>query len=245
LETAKLCQVQDLLGERVGRDVFIYSISIDPERDTPAALKRYAEKFKVKPGWEFLTGNKADIKLLRTKLGLYREESEGENLTEHNTSLIVGNEATGQWIKRSPFDNPKVLASVLGDQLHNYRVPKAGAKSYAEVPPMPKFTRGEYLFRTRCQSCHTVGAGDTAGPDLWGVVDKRDRAWLVRWLKVPDQMLKEKDPIAMALYAKYKELPMPNLKLNDVDASALIDYLEAESRRVGDVKRADAKPPTP
>src|SRR5690242_10787973 len=56
LETAKLAQVQRLLGDRVGKDIFFYSISIDPERDTPKALKAYAQRFHVKPGWLFLTG---------------------------------------------------------------------------------------------------------------------------------------------------------------------------------------------
>src|SRR5262245_43126643 len=56
LETARLVQVQRLLGDRVGKDVFFYSISIDPKRDTPGVLKAYAEKFGVGPGWLFLTG---------------------------------------------------------------------------------------------------------------------------------------------------------------------------------------------
>src|ERR1700757_2675247 len=60
METAKLAQVQRLLGDRVGRDVFFYSISIDPQRDTPAALKAYADKFHAKPGWLFLTGAQSD-----------------------------------------------------------------------------------------------------------------------------------------------------------------------------------------
>src|SRR5438093_1191352 len=55
LETARLVQVQQLLSDRVGKDVFFYSISIDPEQDTPAVLKAYAEKFGVGPGWLFLT----------------------------------------------------------------------------------------------------------------------------------------------------------------------------------------------
>lgn len=69
LETAKLAQVQRLLGDRVGKDVFFYSISIDPERDTPQELKSYADKFHVKPRWLFLTGEKKDIELIRKKLG--------------------------------------------------------------------------------------------------------------------------------------------------------------------------------
>jgi protein SCO1/2 len=229
LETAKLRQVQEALGERVGREIFMYSITITPEHDTPAVLKAYAEKFKVGPGWQFLTGKEADITLLRKKLGLY---GDGEERKDHTMSLIVGNEATGQWLKRSSFDHPKVLAAVLGDQLFNYSRPGAGRKSYAEAPRSLRLDPGEDLFRRRCQVCHTVGAGDTLGPDLLGVTDRRDRAWLVRWLKTPDAMLAEKDPIAMALYARYKELPMPNLKLGDRDAEVLIGYLEAESRRV-------------
>ena len=70
LETAKLVQVQRLLGDRVGKDVFFYSISIDPKRDTPEVLKAYAEKFGVGPGWLFLTGKEADIELIGRKLGL-------------------------------------------------------------------------------------------------------------------------------------------------------------------------------
>ena len=58
LETARLLQVQKILGDRVGKDVFLYSISIDPETDTPEVLKKYAEKFRIGPGWQFLTGTR-------------------------------------------------------------------------------------------------------------------------------------------------------------------------------------------
>ena len=61
LETARLAQVQRILGERVGKDIFFYSISIDPGHDTPPVLKAYLEKFGVGPGWLFLTGKKEDI----------------------------------------------------------------------------------------------------------------------------------------------------------------------------------------
>ena len=50
-ETARLRQIQEQLGDRVGRDVFMYSISIDPERDSPEVLKRYSETFSAGPGW--------------------------------------------------------------------------------------------------------------------------------------------------------------------------------------------------
>ena len=61
LETARLAQVQKKLGDRVGKDIFFYSISIDPKHDTPDVLKAYVEQFHVGPGWTFLTGKKEDI----------------------------------------------------------------------------------------------------------------------------------------------------------------------------------------
>src|SRR5476651_2114272 len=73
LETARLAQVQRLLGDRVGKDIFFYSISIDPKQDTPEVLKAYAEKFHAGPGWLFLTGKEEDILLISKKLGLYSD----------------------------------------------------------------------------------------------------------------------------------------------------------------------------
>src|SRR6185369_7249902 len=88
LETARLREVQRILGDRVGRDIFIYSITIDPERDTPEVLKRYAEKFQIGPGWLFLSGKEADTTLLRRKFGMYNEEKRVEKLQEHDVSSI-------------------------------------------------------------------------------------------------------------------------------------------------------------
>lgn len=238
LETAKLRQVQEALGTRVGREIFIYSISIDPDHDSPAVLREYAQKFKVGPGWQFLTGRLEDIELLRRKLGLYED---GEPRSDHTMNLIVGNEATGQWKQRSSFDNPKVLARVVGDELFNYSRPRANDASYAEAPRLIALDPGEDLFRRRCQVCHTVGAGDTLGPDLAGVTRARPRAWLVRWLKAPDEMLAARDATALALYAKYKELPMPNLRLSDHDVDVLMGYLETQTERVEGMQAARAR----
>jgi len=77
LEAARLIQVQQLLGDRVGRDIFFYSISIDPTQDTPAVLKASAEEFNVGPGWLFRTGEEDDIKLVAKKLGLPRPDLAG------------------------------------------------------------------------------------------------------------------------------------------------------------------------
>src|SRR3954465_11825197 len=100
LETARLAQVQKMLGDRVGKDIFFYSISIDPARDTPKVLKAYAEKFGVGPGWLFLTGKPEDIALVTKKLGLSRK-SDATSKDGHAASLMVGNEPTGQWMRNS------------------------------------------------------------------------------------------------------------------------------------------------
>jgi len=237
LETAQLVRVQRILGDRLGKDVFFYSISIDPDHDTPEVLKEYKERFGA--NWTFLTGDEEEIIELRRKLGLYIEEIEDGSLN-HNVNMIIGNQATGRWMKRSPFENPYFLATQIGSWLHNWKLPSnANRNSYADAPKLQVPTMGENLFRTRCVACHTVGAGDIGepgqrrlGPDLLGVTQKRDRAWLARWLAEPEKMLAEKDPIIMEQYARFNEVPMPNMRLNELEVASLIDYMESESRRV-------------
>lgn len=240
METARLRQVTSLLGDRVGKDVFVYSISIDPKTDTPAVLKDYKARFQIDaPGWVFLTGDDADITLLRQKLGLYMPELAGS--TDHNLSLIVGNQSTGRWQKASPFENPYVLANHLGSVLHNWKTASVAPNDYANAPTkLRPISKGEQLFRTRCASCHVIGAQEVSamrpvGPDLLGVGQRRERAWLERWLKHPDQMIAEKDPIATAMLADYK-IPMPNLRLNDVEVAALLEHIDEESVRMQPVK---------
>ncbi len=226
VETANLKRVQKMLGERMGKDVFFYSISIDPRHDTPASLKSYADKFKVGPGWTFLTGKAEDITLLRKKLGLYRDDAEGRKMAGHSISLIVGNEATGRWIKRSPFDEPKLLARMLGSTLPQITHAGANRLSYASATEVPVQGKGERLYNSRCASCHSLGNQDGIGPGMAGVTQKRDRAWLERWLENPAAMIAGNDPVAVALYRQFNQVMMPNLKLDKSEIAALLEYLE-------------------
>jgi len=231
METAKLRKIQEMLGEHAGKDVYMYSITVDPERDTPAKLKAYMQKFNIGPGWQFLTGNKADIDEIRKKLAMYSDEE--EELSDHPITFVLGNEATGQWLKRTPFDLPETLISVLLGRLQQHKFTASMAQaSYAQTHALPPARTGEDLFNTRCTACHTIGQGDRLGPDLLDVVSKRDRSWLVRWLQEPDVMLKEQDPLATALFNQYDQVPMPNLKLTDKNTLDLIEFLQTESQRV-------------
>jgi protein SCO1/2 len=197
-------------------------------------LKAYREKFSIKPGWTFLTGNEDDITLLRKRLGLYMDEIQNDD-RDHNLTFIVGNDRTGKWIKRSPFDNSKVLANLIGYGLFDGQKMRKNARSYADAPAAPNFTKGDYLFRTRCESCHTIGEGETRlGPDLIGVTERRERAWLARWLKEPDKMLEEGDPTATELFEQYQQIAMPNLRLTEEEVEALIEHMASESLRKSD-----------
>src|SRR5207245_229419 len=153
LETARLVQVQRLLGERVGKDLYLYSISIDPRHDTPDVLKEYAAKFHVGPGWLFLTGDEDDIKLIASKMGLSssmnRRSDDG-----HATMLMVGDEPTHQWMQNSAEDNPQFLAATIGKFL-GWRS-ETPAASYAEARPLA-LDRGGSVFRPRAVGCHTIG----------------------------------------------------------------------------------------
>jgi protein SCO1/2 len=241
LETARLREVQKILGDRVGRDVFMYSITIDPKVDTPEVLKHYAEKFQVGPGWLFLTGKEADITLLRRKLGLYGEEDQSpESIKDHSLTLIIGNQSTGQWMKSSPYENPYVLATQVGSWLHNWKLPPKEKRDYASAPEIRNISKAETLFRTRCAACHTIGSETVGGPekqplgpDLFGVTQRRDRAWLTRWLAEPDKMLAEQDPLALSLLAAYNNVAMPNLRLGSAEIEDLLTFIDEETRRKG------------
>jgi protein SCO1/2 len=222
--------VQRLLGDRMGRDVFFYSITIDPDHDTPAVLGEYAEKYHAGPGWLFLTGAKADIEVIGRKLGLYTGP-DPRNPDGHVPYLLVGNQATGQWMRNSATDNPKFIARTIGEWLDSWQTPANDAlKSYADAPTRT-FDKGQYTFAYHCSACHAIGSGEArVGPDLEGVTRRRDRDWLRRFIATPDRMNAAGDPIALALRAEYGQARMPNLDLNDEDVSAVIGYLDRQSR---------------
>jgi protein SCO1/2 len=230
LETARLVQVQKMLGDRVGKDIFFYSISIDPKRDTPKVLKEYAEKYHVGPGWTFLTGKKADIDLISKKLGLYTDP-DPNNRDGHTPSVLIGNEPGGQWMRNAATDNPRFLANMIGNWLNSWKnaAPMDTNVNYEKASKIDLSDKGRYIFASQCAACHTIGHGDKIGPDLLGVTNVRERAWLERFISTPDQVLAEKDPIAVALFEKYKQVNMPNLRMADVDLKNLMDFLTRES----------------
>jgi len=228
LETARLVQLQKALGDRMGKDVFFYSITIEPEHDTPEVLKAYADKYHVGPGWLFLTGKPADIKLIAGRLGLDSLPN-GNDPDGHTPSLLIGNEATGIWMKNSALDNTKFIAWKI-EQMMGYGAQTVDTVAASKTGAVKlNIDKGQYLFATRCAACHTIGNGDKVGPDLLGVTSVRDRAWLGRIITEPDKLIDEKDPIATALFKKYNEVRMPRLNLAEADVNTLIEFMKTQT----------------
>jgi protein SCO1/2 len=115
LVIATFAKLQEWLEERLGKEVHLLSITADPETDTPARLKAYAERLKAKPGWYFLTGAKRDVEAALYKLGQYVEQKE-----DHSNIIIIGNATTGLWKKAfglaTPAEIRKLVESVLHDR---------------------------------------------------------------------------------------------------------------------------------
>lgn len=108
--SSNLARVQEMLGDRIGRDIFLVSISIDPEHDTPERLKAYAGQFGARPGWTFATGRREDVDKIRRRLGLW----DSPDYTQHMGLLTFGNEPEGKWAATPALDTPKnILYYVL------------------------------------------------------------------------------------------------------------------------------------
>ena len=109
--TANLKKVQAEFGDRMGRDVFLYSVSLDPEYDTVERLKAYADLFKVNPGWRFITGNPEDLTLIRRKFGLYRTDPALDRQADNHVGAVkFGIERLERWGMCSAMTKPKYIA---------------------------------------------------------------------------------------------------------------------------------------
>lgn len=98
LTTEHLVQAQRILGKRVGREIFMYSLSLDPVHDTPEVLRKYMKIHGVGPGWTFLTGKFDNLELLRHKLGFVDPDPKvDKDRANHIGSILCGNEPLMLW----------------------------------------------------------------------------------------------------------------------------------------------------
>jgi protein SCO1/2 len=108
LQNKILAELQNLLGDRLGKDILILSLTVDPARDTPGLINTYGRAWNARPGRLFLTGSKTNVDWINYKLGGYVEDPK-----THKTTYLLGNVKTGHWMTVRPDTKAKVLADNL------------------------------------------------------------------------------------------------------------------------------------
>jgi protein SCO1/2 len=123
--TANLVKVQEAFGTRLGRDVFFVSISLTPERDTPARLKAYAREQGCREGWDFLCGAVEDVDLVRRRLGLL----DTPDVSQHLGILTFGNEPEGKWGATPALASPDAILWAVKSRIDPWTSARAAAGS--------------------------------------------------------------------------------------------------------------------
>lgn len=108
--SALFTQVQGKLGDAVGNEVMLVSMSVDPVRDTPQRLKAYSSKHRAGEGWLWLTGSKADVDDVLTGLGAYTS-----NFEDHPSMVLIGDGRSGEWKRLFGFPNPDRIVKIVND----------------------------------------------------------------------------------------------------------------------------------
>lgn len=232
LSTSRLAEVQDRLGDVVGSKVQFLTITMNPEKDSSAELRAYAEAFSADDGWLFVTGNTAQIKKIRYQLG-----ERSRSLGEHRNDLVLGNDRTGEWSRISVYSDIEILVRTIKELAGIDEKKDVRAIQAAEIPDASRHDRyrldravGEALFIKTCSTCHTIGGGKLVGPDLKDVDLRRPHDWLKRFMMAPERMRAEADEVTLALSAEYPGVNMPNLGLGERDVEDLLHYIRTQSQ---------------
>jgi protein SCO1/2 len=112
-------RLQDLLGQRLGKDVILVTMTLDPARDVPRRMKKEAKKFKAKPGWVYLTGRKQNVDQVLRGLDAYFAD-----FVDHPPMAMVGDGKTGIWKRFNGYPRPEHLMTMI-DKLKAERLAKA------------------------------------------------------------------------------------------------------------------------
>ena len=112
--TRNLVRVKKLLGDRVGRDIFMYSITLKPAEDSIEDLRAYAEHHEMGDGWTLLTGTPGDVDRLRRALGFaYPDPVEDADISNHIGMVRYGIEPLTRWAACPGMANPEHIARTI------------------------------------------------------------------------------------------------------------------------------------
>ena len=128
LVTANLAKVQKIMGDQVGRDIYMYSFTLKPEEDTVDVIRNYRKKFGAGPGWTFLTAKPEDMEKLRVAIGFtYPDPAIDKDTTQHIGNVRYGNEPLMYWSACPGMAHARFIVESLGWMIHpdQYRVQTA------------------------------------------------------------------------------------------------------------------------
>ena len=119
LVMANLAKVQNLLGNQIGRDMFMYSFTLKPEEDTVEVLKHHHQMYHAGPGWTFLTAKPDDMEKLRAAIGFtYPDPAIDKDKTQHIGNIRYGNEPLMLWSACPGMAHAKWIAETLEWMVH-------------------------------------------------------------------------------------------------------------------------------
>ena len=112
--TANLRQLQQALGRQLGKSVFMYSMTLQPEFDTPKVLRDYVSSYHIQPGWTFLTGRPKEMDTIRRKLGFFNDDPRIDADLDNHTGMVrIGNEALDRWFMLPALSDAKQMARAI------------------------------------------------------------------------------------------------------------------------------------
>ena len=126
--TANFAKLQKMMMAQGQKDFYLISVSVDPENDTPAKLKAYAEMFHAQPGWTFVTGTRAELQPIWQAFSVYS----GGAKQDHSPTVVIGNDARHSWTYASGLTSANKLVTVIGAVLENQNAAKAPAPGIKE-----------------------------------------------------------------------------------------------------------------
>lgn len=133
---ANLLDLQNALGDRLGRDVFLYSFTFDPDHDTPQVLHEFAKRLGIGPGWSLLTGRPADMDLVLSRVGLGYMKTGLHAMAPHFGIIRIGNEALDRWTTMPGVHPPHTILHRLA--VLEVRPERKDPKQFVRGGPFPK-----------------------------------------------------------------------------------------------------------